>query len=209
MCSLEYCLFPKEQFKILLSSMPSTDISIVVCLNEDKEDSADEDKLDKWDYLCIDAGFEFISCSLDGLEKSESIGRIQEALQAYPWPESSHSNTSVSPSNTDLTSESLERKNLSLSFDDEFTPFVSGEDSEFSPTESEIEALGRQLFGPSTGVNTSSDMKDPEEEMDNDISDMANRLLSLKEQSENLPDAERRRFAELVALAFAAHLDES
>jgi hypothetical protein len=143
-----------------------------------------EEKRDEWDDVCLQYGFEFIDYAAHGKnEFGENTGfdRVKEALEANEWA------ATPSPDEDELDIEDLD-------FDDEDD--IHG----FARDEAEMTA---ELFGMKAALAGDSFEPDAEdlippnqqESQVENLDRLMGKLLAVKEQSADLPEAQRKKMA--------------
>jgi len=159
-----------------------------------------EGKQDDWDDVCMQYGFEFVDYAAKGAnEYGEKVGldRLKEALEANEWADTASSDDGE-----------LDLRELGINDEDDENDLRS-----FAHDEAEMTA---ELFGVKSALAnndfepdaddlvTLKDEVDEAKEVES-LDRMMGKLLAVKEQSANLPEAQRKKMA---AKAVRELLDE-
>jgi len=200
--------------------LPEADVALVVGMSLSESFVTINDS--EWIAPCLDHGFEYVSLlsSNDAEEGRTGIARIHEALQAHMWLASvtKAPSTEVIPnllrdSHSDLTNHDQTTLN---NFEDDFDPFITAPVANGSlsavdgvSNDKEIEMIHSVIFGNRPLSNSTNSLVPDEFPADDeetfDLATTFERLKILKSKADGMDDAERRRFAEIVALGFASH----
>ena len=142
---------------------------------------------DEWEDVCMQYGFEYIDYAAQGKNSfGEKVGfeRLKEALEANEWT-----------STTDEADE-LNINDLDFNADDDF--------GDFGTEEAEMTA---ELFGMKAALTEEDDAFEPPDVEDlvpstkrrsvqvDDLDSMMGKLLAVREQCADLPEAQRKRMA--------------
>ncbi|KAK1081142.1 hypothetical protein LTR33_004930 [Friedmanniomyces endolithicus] len=148
-----------------------------------REDAV-ETRRDGWDDVCMQYGFEFIEYAARGTnEFGEKVGfeRLKEALEATEWAA------------VDDEDEELEIDDLGFDAGDDIGGF-GGEEAEMT---AELFGMKAALFDDEDFAAEAEDSSSPGEQagdVDN-LDRMMGKLLAVKEQSADLPEAQKKRMA--------------
>ncbi|KAF2705942.1 hypothetical protein K504DRAFT_386830 [Pleomassaria siparia CBS 279.74] len=133
---------------------------------------------EEWDEVCMEYGFEYIDSEekAGGKPKNdfgEEVGvkRVEEAIMANDW----------------------EGGEVELDVSEEW------EDEEGEGLDAEELEMGRELFGLKAAIHgedgESGDEEEDEETQVDELESMMRKMIAIKETSEGMPEAERKRFA--------------
>ncbi|KAK9762787.1 hypothetical protein K7432_011141 [Basidiobolus ranarum] len=185
-----------EDLKPWLGFTKEFELGVCLCIgnsvsNTNAENTkVDADEIDDW---CLEHGFEYIDMEETSQNETSGVHRIVEALESHRWD-----GMIMNGEDEEETKDSPEKlqdeawmKNMLKSNE------IESIESEDLPDINEVQALHQQLFGD-------IDLND-----DNNGLDKAFELiLSLKEQSKDMSEAERRKLATKVALSFGLQLEK-
>jgi alpha- and gamma-adaptin-binding protein p34 len=159
---------------------------LAVCLPPPSQDSAlkDKDKIEKWEGVCFDHGFELICYGSEGTnEFGEKVGfeRLKEALEANEW---------AAGDNDDLGVEDLD-------FDLEDDMDVAGREeaewtSEFVGVKAALARDDSELMDEEDEEAGQGNIRAEQVEH---LDRIMGTLLAVKEQGADLPETERKRMA--------------
>ncbi|KAF1960970.1 hypothetical protein CC80DRAFT_269000 [Byssothecium circinans] len=129
---------------------------------------------EEWEEECMEYGFEFVDSEAKGKnEFGEEMGvkRVEDALKAHEWDGGA---------------------------DDEGFDF--GDEGEFEEgLDAEEREMGDELFGLKMAVNgvgeDGEQVEGGEEEQVEELEKLMRRMVAIKDTSEGMPEAERKRFA--------------
>jgi hypothetical protein len=150
-----------------------------------KERSAlEKEKSEEWDDIAMQYGFEFVEFGAQGVNEfgeKQGVERLREALEANEWAD-------------DGEDEDVDALGLEDGSDEEFGDF-GREEAEMT---AELFGLKASLLGDEEdGAEGSEDGLgdgDQKGQVD-DLDKMMSKLMAVKEQSADLPEAQRKRMA--------------
>ncbi|KAK5122113.1 hypothetical protein LTR85_004359 [Meristemomyces frigidus] len=139
---------------------------------------------EEWDDVCMQYGFEYIDYSAQGKnDYGEKVGfeRLKEALEATAW------------SATADDDDDLNLNDLDFDVDDG----VGGFGMEEAEMTAELFGMKAALYGEDEDEPEADDFVPPKEQATqvDDLERMMGKLLAVKEQSADLPEAQRKRMA--------------
>ena len=143
-------------------------------------------KADAWDNVCLEHGFEYVDYTAKGTNEfgeKQGLERLKEALEANEWAATVHPD-----SDADLEDE--------LDFNNLEDPFTRRDEAEMTA----------ELFGVKAALAAPEDFEDEVEEAEaeahggqekevEDLDRLMGKLLAVKEQVTDLPEAQRKRMA--------------
>ncbi|TKA40278.1 hypothetical protein B0A54_10884 [Friedmanniomyces endolithicus] len=147
-------------------------------------EDAGESKRDDWDDVCLQYGFEFVEYAAEGTnEYGEKVGfeRLKEALEATEWAA------------VDEEEDDLEIDDLDFDAGDDIGGF-GGEEAEMT---AELFGMKAALFDDEGFAAEAENSSSPGEQAVNvdSLDRMMSKLLAVKEQSADLPEAQKKRMA--------------
>lgn len=158
-------------------------LAVAISNSQEAGTNADGASQEDWEDVCMQYGFEYINYSAQGAnEYGEKVGfeRLKEALESNEWTATAGE-------------DDLDLDDLDFDVDDD----ISG----FGREEAEMTA---ELFGMKAALTGNEDYE-PEAEASmpstqqaaqvDDLDRMMGKLLAVKEQSADLPEAQRKRMA--------------
>lgn len=145
------------------------------------DSEVDKSHQDEWDDMCTQYGFEYIDYSARGQnDYGEKVGfeRLKEALEATAWAVGNEEH------------DELDLQDLDFDADDDLGGF-GREEAEMTAELFGMKAAlnGEDDFEPDTGAPTQ------QASQVDDLERMMGKLLAVKEQSAELPEAQRKRMA--------------
>ncbi|ORX86633.1 hypothetical protein K493DRAFT_319762 [Basidiobolus meristosporus CBS 931.73] len=159
-------------------------------LNSSEGDSkVDTEEIDDW---CLEHGFEYIDMDEEAENETTGVHRIVEALESHRWDGMIMNGESPDP--IDDSPEEPRDEKWMRNMLESHQESVKAEDL---PDMDEVHELHEQLFG---NINLDSE--------DNGLDRAFELILSLKEQSKNMSESERRKLATKVALSFGLQLEK-
>lgn len=145
--------------------------------------SSNDAKHADWEDLCLEHGFEYIDYAGRGTnEFREKTGfkRLKEALEANEWAMTANEE------------DELDFEGLELGGDDDIHGFARDEAEMTAELFGMKAALAGSDFEPSAEDFESTD---PQENQVENLDRLLGKLLAVKEQSQNLPEAQRKKMA--------------
>ncbi|KAK5118975.1 hypothetical protein LTR62_000186 [Meristemomyces frigidus] len=144
-----------------------------------------EIKHDDWEDVCIQYGFEFINYSAEGINEhgeKQGLERLKEALEANEWMDA------------DADADDLELDDLGFDAIDDFDGSGFGRDE--AEWTAEIFVMKAALAGAEDFESEAEPLPSANEESQvEDLDKMMGKLLSVKEQSADMSEAQRKRLA--------------
>ncbi|TKA71954.1 hypothetical protein B0A55_05386 [Friedmanniomyces simplex] len=146
---------------------------------------AAEIKRDDWEDICIQYGFEFIEYASRGTnEYGEKVGfeRMKEALEANEWAAAAEDDE-----------DDLEIDDLDFDAGDD----IGGFGREEAEMTAELFGMKAALFGDEEPTTDADDLLPPSVQAGDveSLDRMMGKLLAVKEQSADLPEAQKKRMA--------------
>lgn len=145
--------------------------------------SSNDAKHADWEDLCLEYGFEYIDYAGRGRNEFwEKTGfeRLKEALEANEW------------AMTAIEEDDLDFEDLDLGDDDDVHGFARDE------AEMTAELFGMKAALAGSDFEPGAEEFEPPDRQENQVEDLdrlLGKLLAVKEQSQNLPEAQRKKMA--------------